>query len=176
MKRRTAARWTPRPRRHPGRKALAYHEAGHAVVGYAIGLTIERVTIIPDENSLGHCRYREWDEWTVASPPESVLALVLAGAVAEEIATGRPSRASDDRNALGVARATGAGEAEAGERLAAARHRTGLFLEAHWSVVKAVAGTLRERRDLESREAMATLARAFRRLRGETVHRHELWP
>jgi hypothetical protein len=165
MKRRAAMHWAPRPRRHPGRKALAYHEAGHAVVGYALGLTIERVTINPDETSLGHCRYQNWEEWTASSPPERVLSLLLAGAVAEEIATGRPSGASDDRAALGVARAHSAGDAEALARLTAARQRTACLLEEYWPVVKTLAGALRESRDLQSVQAMATLDRAFRRLR-----------
>jgi hypothetical protein len=174
MKRREAARWMPRPRRHPGRKALAYHEAGHAVVGYVLGLTIERVTINPDDISLGHCRYRDWEEWTTANPPETLLTLLLAGAVAEEIATGRPSRGSDDHTAFGVARAHSGGDAEAHAQVAAVRRRTAHFLEEYWPVVKTLAGALRHSRELESVQAMATLARAFRRLRDGRIDADEL--
>jgi hypothetical protein len=166
----------PRPRRHPGRKALAYHEAGHAVAGYALGLTIERVTIIPDETSLGHCRYLEWETWAATTAPETVLALVLAGAVAEEIATGRTSGGSDDRHALGVARARGVADSEAHARVAAARQRAVHFMRDHWPAVKSVAGVLREQRELEGIQAMGTLARAFRRLREGRVAVDELWP
>lgn len=176
MKRRVAARWMPRPRRHPGRKALAYHEAGHAVVGYALGLTIERVTINPDETSLGHCRYRDWETWSAACSPEALLSLLVAGAVAEEIATGRPSRGSDDRTALGVARSRGSDDAEAVARVAAVRTRTARLLEEYWPAVKTVAGALRHARELSSVQAMATLARAFRGLRDGRIDPDELRP
>ena len=33
----------------------AYHEAGHAVARYLLGLRINHVTIIPEEGMLGHC-------------------------------------------------------------------------------------------------------------------------
>jgi ATP-dependent Zn protease len=166
MKRR-AVRWTPRPRRHPGRKALAYHEAGHAVVGYSLGLTIECVTIIPNETSLGHCRYRDWEGWASACDPDTLLSVLLAGAVAEEIATGRPSGGSDDRKALGVARTHTAGDRHAATRVAVARSRTARVLEEHWPAVKAMAVALRKFRELEGAEAMLALARAFRRLENE---------
>ena len=61
MPRRRALR-EPRLRSHPGRKALAFHEAGHAVIGYLLGLEIEHVTIVPTPHSLGHCRYRGWED------------------------------------------------------------------------------------------------------------------
>jgi hypothetical protein len=165
----------PRPRRHPGRKALAYHEAGHAVVGYALGLTIECVTIIPNETSLGHCRYRDWEEWTTACDPDSLLSLLLAGAVAEEIATGRPSVGSDDQKAYGFARGRSVADSQAEARVAVARRRTARFLEEHWPAVRAVAASLRKFRELEGTRAMLALARAFRRLE-EEGRRRELHP
>jgi Peptidase family M41 len=131
----------PRPRRHPGRKALAYHEAGHAVVGYALGLEIEQITIIPNETSLGQCRYRGWETSGAAGDLDRHLRLILAGAVAEEIAMGAPSRGSDERRALDLA----------------------LSLEEKWPAVRAVATALRRDRELDGPEAMGALRRAFRK-------------
>ena len=47
----------------------AYHEAGHAVVSAVLGFDVKKVTIVPDEDSLGHmlprgylqCRRPEWE-------------------------------------------------------------------------------------------------------------------
>ena len=36
------------------RKAIAYHEAGHAVISMKLGYTCLYVTIIPDGSRLGH--------------------------------------------------------------------------------------------------------------------------
>src|SRR4051794_3747807 len=47
-----------RGRRHRWLRRVAYHEAGHAVVAWALGLKFEEVTIVPDRDifgaSLGH--------------------------------------------------------------------------------------------------------------------------
>jgi hypothetical protein len=161
---RRSVRWMPRLRRHPGRKALAYHEAGHAVIGYVLGLEIEQITIIPNETSLGQCRYRGWETSEAGGDLDSHLRLLLAGGVAEEIATGAPSRGSDERRALALALARGDGEAEAAERMAAAGSLVARFLEEHWPVVKALAVALRRDRELDGPEAMATLRRAFRKI------------
>jgi Peptidase family M41 len=165
-------RWMPRPRRHPGRKALAYHEAGHAVIGYALGLEIEQITIIPNETSLGQCRYRDWETSGPADDLDSHLRLILAGAVAEEIAMGAPSRGSDERRALDLALLRSDSEAEAAERVDAARSRIARFLEEHWPVVKALAVALRRDRELDGPEAMGALRRAFRKVRSKVAHPH----
>jgi Peptidase family M41 len=163
MARRNAP-WMPRPRSHPGRKALAYHEAGHAVVGYVLGLDLERVTIVPDDSTLGHCRYRDWEIHAVAEDLDAHLLLTLAGAVAEEIAVGAPSRGADERRAMRLARMRGDSEAEACERLAWARWQVRRFAEGHWPVFKALAAALRKQRELEGSQAMRTIARAFREI------------
>jgi ATP-dependent Zn protease len=37
-------------------ECTAYHEAGHAVVDLALGLTVQKVSIVPDDASNGFCR------------------------------------------------------------------------------------------------------------------------
>ncbi len=39
------------------REAVAYHEAGHAVVAYVVGLTVERVSIQSDGIAAGHVEH-----------------------------------------------------------------------------------------------------------------------
>lgn len=156
-------RWMPRPHRHPGRKALAYHEAGHAVIGSALGLQIERMTIVPSEGSLGQCRYHGWDE-EAAEDLDTALLVILAGAVAEEIVMGAPSRGADERRALALALSRGISEAEASERILGARRLVARFLEDHWPIVKALAVVLRKERALDGAQANAVIARAYRRL------------
>jgi len=155
-------RWIPRPNRHPGRKALAYHEAGHAVIGYAMGLEIEQVTIIPGEGSLGRCRYQGWDE-AEAVDLDTALIVILAGAVAEEIAVGAPSRGADERRALALSLSHGISEAAAAERILGARRFVDRFLEDHWPIVKALAAVLRKERALDGAQAHAVIARAYRK-------------
>lgn len=38
-------------------QATAYHEAGHAVARWALGLNVRRVSIVPDAESYGCCAY-----------------------------------------------------------------------------------------------------------------------
>ena len=36
-------------------RRIATHEAGHAVIGRVLEITCWKVTIVPDEDTLGHC-------------------------------------------------------------------------------------------------------------------------
>lgn len=72
-------------------RLTAYHEIGHVVVGYALGLEVQGVTIVPTDDCLGladvpvdlEMLYGGEDEYA-----EKHLACYFAGAVAEEILTG----------------------------------------------------------------------------------------
>jgi hypothetical protein len=39
------------------REATAYHEAGHAVAGFDLKRAFTKVSIVPDDTSLGHCAF-----------------------------------------------------------------------------------------------------------------------
>jgi hypothetical protein len=166
----------PRPHRHPGRKALAYHEAGHAVIGYAIGLEIEQVTIVPGEGSLGRCRYQGWDDEQAEADFDTALIVILAGAVAEEIAMGAPSRGADEPKALSLVLSQGISEAAAARRIAETRMLVSRFLEGHWPVVKALAVALRKDRVLEGPQAVAVITRVFRKFGVRSPCKHGLPP
>ena len=66
------------------RETRAFHEAGHAVVAWAVGARIELVTANETEDFLGHCM--------VASDatPHQLALIARGGAIAESKYTGRP--------------------------------------------------------------------------------------
>ncbi len=162
MRKRKPAR-LPGSRCHPGRKALSFHESGHAVVGYLLGLELEQVTIIPNKTSLGQCHYRDWEARELAADLNASLVLTLAGAVAEEIATGRPSRGGDMGRALELAAACCRNEAEAERRIADARAVAARLLERHWAAVKLLSAALKKQRQLDGAVAARIIRRALSR-------------
>jgi Peptidase family M41 len=71
------------------RKRVAYHEAGHAVIGHVLKLTIESATIHPKGNSLGHVRHDPPREgWTQNFT--NLILYTMAGAVSESELSGQP--------------------------------------------------------------------------------------
>lgn len=75
------------------RLRVAYHEAGHAVVGMRFGIEVDRVKINPD----GSGYYRPTSVSGVSPNLGREYALrLLAGRLAEEFATGEPREAADD--------------------------------------------------------------------------------
>jgi hypothetical protein len=69
----------------------AYHEAGHAVASYYLHVALSSVTIIPEEDSLGHIKHPklnnfepEWDNsLKVVDRAERMILVFFAGQVAE---------------------------------------------------------------------------------------------
>jgi ATP-dependent Zn protease len=75
-------------------KAVAYHEAGHAVAQWAVGQPIDYATIVPSEGTLGHVALqlvppslvnRSGHDFTASELEmiEDVIIVLLAGAIAE---------------------------------------------------------------------------------------------
>jgi ATP-dependent Zn protease len=68
---------------------VAYHEAGHAIVGHVLGLSIDIVSIVPDmgsiQNSAGCCNFKSGKE---NDQDEKLLYIKLAGFHAEKMAFG----------------------------------------------------------------------------------------
>lgn len=87
------------------RAGTAYHEAGHAVVAIALGRSFRKVTIVPDEDSLGHVLHRPFpkgfrpdidvDLRSERRIRQSVLCS-LAGMAAERRGCGRATGYSED--------------------------------------------------------------------------------
>ena len=83
----------------------AYHESGHAVVGFASGQAPRKVTIVPDKDALGYCAFSrrqplKMDTYTYTNSGatrgagERDIMISLAGWEAERLFTGRRSRAT----------------------------------------------------------------------------------
>jgi hypothetical protein len=82
------------------RVSVAYHEAGHAVVAYALRLKVGRVTIVPDGRNAGLADVPfEYDVYYYADRSddymERQMACYYAGVVAEEILTGTEIATTD---------------------------------------------------------------------------------
>jgi ATP-dependent Zn protease len=98
-------------------RAIAHHEAGHAVVAWRLGLKFRRVTIKSEGDSLGHVlnvRGPKWlnDVGIISSVrlrlhAERYIVYGMAGQIAEEKFRGRRPKpwahADDDRSAIVLA-------------------------------------------------------------------------
>ena len=67
----------------PHDELTAYHEAGHAVIALALGRTIHKVSVLPNRQRLGECRFgkgstRATDDWI-----EREILIALGGMAAE---------------------------------------------------------------------------------------------
>jgi hypothetical protein len=72
----------------PHDAVTAYHEAGHAVIALALGRTIHKVSVLPNRERLGECRFgkgnvRATDDWL-----EREILIALGGLAAEARFTG----------------------------------------------------------------------------------------
>ena len=141
----------------PSDEATAYHEAGHAVVALALGRPIHRVSVLPDGQFLGLCRFgkgvfRPSEDWL-----EREILIALGGLAAEARHTGDYAWDAADRDRqyvrqLAVQRA-GERQAERLERrlLSKAEHLLGQ--EGHWRAVELIAAELLQRGVISGRTA-----------------------
>jgi ATP-dependent Zn protease len=72
----------------PHDEVTAYHEAGHAVIALALGRTIHKVSVLPNRERLGECRFgkgnaKPTDDWL-----EREILISLGGLAAEARFTG----------------------------------------------------------------------------------------
>ena len=120
-------------------EATAYHEAGHAVAALALGRPVQRVSILPNRERLGHCEFgkgvfRPSEDWL-----EREILIALGGLAAE-------------------ARYTGAyawNRAERLERRLLAKAEHLLSQEHHWRAVELIAAELLRQGAISGRAARA---------------------
>ncbi|HEX5270445.1 MAG TPA: hypothetical protein VFW33_08165 [Gemmataceae bacterium] len=152
----------------PFDEATAYHEAGHAVMALALGRPVHRVSVLPDGQFLGVCRFgkgifRPSEDWL-----EREILIALGGLAAEAIHTGHyawDGAARDQQYVRGLAvQRAGERQAERLERrmLAKAEHLLGQ--EGHWRAVELIATELMRRGVISGRAAR----HLFDRSRGES--------
>jgi ATP-dependent Zn protease len=147
-------------------QATAYHEAGHAVVALALGRPVQRVSILPDRERLGHCEFKKGkfkpsEDWL-----EREILIALGGLAAEARFTGDYAwggAARDHRyvHSLAVQRA---GERQAGRLtqrlLAKAEHL--LAQESNWRAVELIAAELLEHGVISGRAAQHLFDRGYK--------------
>jgi ATP-dependent Zn protease len=141
----------------PFDEATAYHEAGHAVMALALGRPVHRVSVLPDGQFLGLCRFgkgifRPSEDWL-----EREILIALGGIAAEAIHTGDYAwdGAARDRQyvrGLAVQRA-GERQAERLERRLLAKAEHLLAQQGHWRAVELIAAELRQRGVISGRAA-----------------------
>lgn len=73
----------------PEEIATAYHEAGHAVVALALGRDVQRVSILANQQRLGHCELKKGRRRQASDAVESQMLILLGGPAAEARHTGR---------------------------------------------------------------------------------------
>ena len=130
----------------PFDEATAYHEAGHAVVALALGRPIHRVSVLPDGQFLGLCRFgkgvfRPSEDWL-----EREILIALGGIAAEARYTGDYAWDAADRDRRYVrqlaAQRAGERQAERLERRLLAKAEHLLAREGHWRAVELIAAEL----------------------------------
>lgn len=69
-------------------EVTAYHEAGHAVIALALGRTIHKVSVLPNRERLGECRFGKGDARATDDWVEREILISLGGMAAEARHTG----------------------------------------------------------------------------------------
>jgi len=103
----------------PDQIATAYHEAGHAVLALALGRPVQRVSILANQQRLGHCEIRKGSFRPSKDTLETEILILLGGLAAEARHTGRYGWEAATKDLLDVRSLTQrrAGSARQVERL-----------------------------------------------------------
>jgi ATP-dependent Zn protease len=155
-------------------KALAYHEAGHAVGYVLVGIPFFYVSIVSNDDSYGHVSATGAFKFIVDAQPFSrsrfvtstargVVIAGLAGGVAEEIYLGHPPIEPsyiDIRNVEAIARQRSR-RPEAWTQNLRRITRNAFRVPRVWNQVEIVATALLEKQTLTSREVFALLERDY---------------
>lgn len=147
------------------KQSTAYHEAGHAVVAHVLGLDIEKVTIIGDEESAGQCiaplpeNFMPYDDEDYELM-EKHLMTNMGGAAADELRKGeRPSLIGNDRDGAFdlVSRLAGGNEDEQLEISEQAHQKAKRILGSKWGAVESLAETLIRCEELNGDQAVEAM-------------------
>ncbi len=130
----------------PSDEPTAYHEAGHAVVALALGRPVQQVSILPDRELLGVCKFgksvhRPAHDWL-----EREILIALGGLAAEARHTGSYNWGGADRDRQSVRRLAilraGERQAERLERRLLSKVEHLLAQEGHWLAVQLIVAEL----------------------------------
>lgn len=155
------------------REAIAYHEAGHVVAAWDLGVRIKHATVIPDAEDLGHVMHHDplrgirldFDQSARARMrAEQMIIVCLAGPIAHRRHSPRSWRHhmghGDHTRAVDLSSRFTSSEQETEAHLKWLTLRARALLDAHWPRVEAVAAALVERGKLEAAEIERILVRA----------------
>jgi Peptidase family M41 len=169
-------------------RATAYHEAGHAVSAYMAGRRFTRVSIVPDNWSLGRCTFAALRLFPLNGTGdrkgrariEREIMIFCGGSVAEALHMKRPHSwrwASHDLHKateLAEYATHNPDEAKAFTTWLLKRSEA-LLRERPWRrATTALASELLRHGELGERQARATIARAIRGRRRRRIQRHSL--
>jgi hypothetical protein len=151
------------PVRESTPEEVAYHEAGHAVVGARLGLQLVDVDVLPDpEGGHGHTNFRAPDWYRPGLPEgsaeerrfsEAVVVTFLAGTAAEARFAGFSNRDSAGFDLDRVAREW-LGRLDGPDQVAMAR-RAAELVESHWPAIERLALALQGTERMTAEEALA---------------------
>lgn len=141
----------------PADLATAYHEAGHAVMALVLGRPVTQVSIRPEREYLGICRFgksvfRPTEDWL-----EREILIALGGIAAEARVIGDydwHAAGKDEKyvDRLVIQRA-GERRAERLKRRLLARAENILYQGEHWQAVELIAAELMKKSEISGRTA-----------------------
>lgn len=141
-----------------GDRSTAYHEAGHAVMALLHDRPIQRVSILPDQQRLGHCEVRKGVVRPSEDRLEADMLILLAGPVAESVCVGGYNWQGAGMDLQGIRRLAllrGGREVQAEKlarrMLAKAEHL--LQQHGHWKAVELIAAELLRTKTISGRAA-----------------------
>ncbi len=158
-----------------GLKATAFHEAGHAVMAWTLGVRLKRVSVVPSKNAAGECHYGKLsqskhfevgDSDRVRLRTEKLIMVALAGSTAQQLYSPRSYhhyQAKSDYDTVAQLALSITGppkETNAYLKWLEIRTRETLRLPWHWDAVKAMAEALIKRGTVSSREAKQVIRQA----------------
>lgn len=138
--------------------AVAYHEAGHAVVALALGRPVHRVSVRPSEQWLGRCEFQKGTWRRSQDPVETEILIMLAGLAAESRHSGRYAWDGAERDLWAVRelterRASGTKQFERLERRLLDKTEHLLDQPGLWPAVEAIAAELLQHTTISGRSA-----------------------
>jgi hypothetical protein len=156
------------------RERISYHEAGHAVAAFVMRMRFTHLSIIPDEDSMGHTmtsKLRDFQPDMARSRAgrdryERYAIVSLAGLVAERLRVGRVRyriNHPDVVQAFDLCSNTCGSDEETGACINWLWERTKNLMKSgrQWAAVEALAKQLRIRRYIGEREARQIIRQAF---------------
>jgi hypothetical protein len=158
--------------------AHAYHEAGHVVVSWCLGVRVRRASIVPDEDSTGHVQNERekpstgiavdrGDRWHPSRlRAEKWVMILQAGEVAQRwynsCSVRRGHSQSDFKKCVDILRMYAPDEKKlvVEPHYLLLRNWTIYLIVQHWHLVEAVANALLDRRELSGTQVLDVIRTA----------------